>query len=159
MQAQIQSQSCNISDYVAKIEAIEAEMKKVNELFTDTQCELENTHKNLKMTKQYLKKTAVERDEGEFLLEKHVRQESVLHGQASQLLGVVNESIADIDGLHGKLERKTGVDLHNKSVKESFKEEYGDIVTQMEANLATFQRKDMAYFSCWQENIGIYYSR
>lgn len=168
MQSKIQSQTSLIVEFESKIETIEAEMKKINDLFSDTQSELERrceelhtTKTNLKTTVETLqstqvelKKTTIERDERDFLIDAHVKQESVLHQKASELLDVVNDSVMDVSGLHEKLERKTGIEDHNKAAMSTFKGSFSEMIANMEANIATLQRNCTEYFEKLPQNVG-----
>eukprot|EP00794_Sanderia_malayensis_P005442 gene5442-6121_t len=127
MEMKLASQKTWIQDYVDKIAALEKEMEKVSQLFTSTKDTLETTTKRLNVTKQKL-------DEHEHLLNHRVEKETELHGEASELLATVEESVADVAGLHCKLDRTEVVHSHNKNSSIRFQDE-------IEKNIASLERK------------------
>ncbi|EDO49145.1 predicted protein [Nematostella vectensis] len=184
MQNTIQSQTSRIThfetrlpemeaDFAAKIEAMEAELQKVTELFTDTKNELEQTcevlqdtktdlHKTkatLSDTKYSLKATAVDRDEKEFLLKEHVRQEVQLHEKATNLVGVVRESVTDVHGLHEKLGRQRSVEDHNRNAKDKFRREFSERVGEVIDNLSEFKEESTSFCSNISQSIGMLISK
>ena len=61
---------------------------------------------NLNKAKQVIHKTIIEKEEKNYLLEKHMEKERELREQALQLAITVNESTNDTEKLHKKLDTK-----------------------------------------------------
>ena len=109
-----------------KIAALKEEFRKLTELFTDKQQELEErcmeleekeaelskTNITLKKTECTLKTTVAKRDQNQYLIDEYSRNETHLHSQATSLLHVIKDSVSDVDGLHLKLDRKHSVETH-----------------------------------------------
>ena len=91
------------------------------EKLEETEQTLEDTTNKLVDTKKNLVKTRVDRDEQKFLVSQHIKSEAKLHSQATQLLGTVEISTSDVEGLHSKLDRKKNVEAKNESVQEKFR--------------------------------------
>ena len=124
MQNIIASQKGNLQEYVEKIAGLEEEMKKVEELFTSTQSKLEDTTNQLtKVTQQ--------RDEKGHLVDEHVRNEEILYGDASKLLGTVKETISHTGLLHDKIERKSQLESRNKQSSHALKDNFTETITEL----------------------------
>lgn len=61
---------------------------------------------NLNKAKGVIQKTIIEKEEKNYLIEKHIETEQKLREQALQLTATVNESTKDTEKLHRKLENK-----------------------------------------------------
>lgn len=51
---------------------------------------------------------------------------------------VADESTADVDGLHAKLDRKKKVEASNKTAKEIFQDDFGECITTMKTSQADY---------------------
>lgn len=61
---------------------------------------------NLNKAKDVIQKTIIEKEEKNYLIEKHIETEEKLREQALQLTATVNESTRDTEKLHKKLDNK-----------------------------------------------------
>lgn len=168
MQQEIKAQQEMNADREAKISGLEEELRKLTELFTDTQQELdyrcieleeketELTKMNLtlKEAKSTLKETCAERDENCYLVEEHCRNEHHLHLQATDLLHVVENSVNDVDGLHSKLDRKHSVEAHNTNAQDSFGKDCKQLIQAAKHNLNTFQGENIVFFDALNKTLG-----
>ncbi|XP_015749721.1 PREDICTED: kinesin-like protein KIF11 [Acropora digitifera] len=168
MQQDIKAQQEMNADQEAKISALEEELRKLTELFTDTQQELDyrcveleeketeltKTTLTLKETKSTLKETCAERDENRYLVDEHCRNEQHLHLQATNLLHVVENSVNDVDGLHSKLDRKRSVDAHNTSARDSFGKDCKQLIQAAKQNLNQFQGENIVFFDALNKTLG-----
>lgn len=168
MQQEIKAQQEINADREAKISALEEEFRKLSDLFTDTQQELEvrcveleekeselnKTNLTLHQTKQTLKTTCAERDQNRYLIDEHSRNEHHLHLQATDLLRVVQDSVGDVDGLHLKLDRKRGVEAHNMSSRDSFGKDCKQLIQGAKQNLNQFQGENIVFFDALKKTLG-----
>ncbi|PIK58720.1 kinesin-like boursin, partial [Apostichopus japonicus] len=152
MENQLASQDGSIKDFLEKIAALEEEIRKVNELFDETKAELEERTEQLDLTKNQLdettdtlrtteknlKDTTQDRDEQQYLVKKHVETEVVLTDDARKIMHVADESTADVDGLHAKLDRKKKVEASNKTAREIFQDDFGECITTMKTSQADY---------------------
>ena len=152
----------------AKIAALEEEFKRLTDLFTDTQQELEErcmeleekeaklskTNLTLKKTKCTLKTTMAERDQNQYLIDEHSRNENDLHSQATSLLHVVKDSVSDVDGLHLKLDRKHSVETHNANARDSFGKDCKQLIEAAKQNLNQFQGENFVFFDSMKKTLG-----
>ena len=115
MQNQLSAQKTNMKEFIDKIAGLEEELKKTEDLFTDSQRQLENTTKNLNWTIQ-------DRDEHKELVEKHVESEDVLYNQASSLLDTVEETVTDTNYLHQSLNRNKILHRENLDAGQVFRQ-------------------------------------
>ena len=168
MQQEIKSQHELIAEKEARITALEDEMRKLTDLFTDTQQELEErcvelveketqlnkTSLKLQQTKCTLKTTVAKRDENQFLVDEHSRNEQKLHSQAENLLSVVKDTVSHVDGLHSKLYRKHSVEAHNSNARKSFETDCKGMVKAVMKNLNHFQGENVVFFDAMKKTLG-----
>ncbi|RMX41272.1 hypothetical protein pdam_00012372, partial [Pocillopora damicornis] len=168
MQQEIKSQQELNAEREAKIQALQEEMRKINELFTDTQQELEErcmeleeketelqkTNRSLKETKHTLRTTVMERDQNQYLVDNHSRNEDHLHSQASSLLHTVEDSLSDVHGLHSKLDRKQTVEAHNVNAQDTFGEDCKNLIQKVRKNLNQFQGENTVFFDAMKKTLG-----
>ena len=168
MQQEIKSQQELNAEREAKIQALQEEMRKINELFTDTQQELEErcmeleeketelqkTNLSLKETKHTLRTTVIERDQNQYLVDNHSRNEDHLHSQASSLLHTVEDSLSDVHGLHSKLDRKQTVEAHNVNAQDTFGEDCKNLIQKVRKNLNQFQGENTVFFDAMKKTLG-----
>jgi len=114
MQNQLASQKNNMKDYIDKIQGMEDELRKTEELFGDSQKQLEKTTQNLNWTIQ-------DRDEHKELVEKHLESEDALYGQATSLLETVEETVSDTNYLHQSLNRNKNLQRENLDASQEFR--------------------------------------
>ncbi|KAL9983099.1 hypothetical protein ACROYT_G005228 [Oculina patagonica] len=168
MQQEIKSQQELNAESEAKILALQEEMRKISELFTDTQQELDErcmelaqketalrkTNLSLRETKHTLRTTVLERDQNQYLVDEQSKTESHLHTQASTLLNVVEDSIADVDGLHSKLDRKHNVEAHNVNARDSFGEDCRHLIKSVKQNLNQFEGENFVFLDAMKKTLG-----
>jgi len=173
MQQEIKSQQELNAEREAKISVLQEEMRKLSELFTDTQQELEErcmeleekdtelrkTNCSLKETKHTLRTTILERDQNQYLVDEHSKTENYLHSQASTLLHVVEDSISDVDGLHLKLDRKHNVEAHNVNARDTFGEDCRHLIKTAKQNLNQFQGENFVFFDAMRKTLGTLVSK
>ncbi|KAM9803712.1 kinesin-like protein KIF11 [Neosynchiropus ocellatus] len=140
MMGQIAAQDCHLSEYTDRIAAMEEELKKVSELFTESReklqrCaeELDAKRQSLEEATQSLEETKVKLSEEEFVSAELQSAHENLYNISQQLLTTVDTSTSDVSGLHRKLDRKTKVERHNQQMQQSFAE-------RMEGSLSSIQR-------------------
>lgn len=168
MQQEIKSQQEQNAEREAKISALQEEIRKISELFTDTQQELDErcmeldeketelrkTNFTLQETKHSLRTTVVERDQNQYLVDEHRKNENHLHTQASTLLCTVEDSISDVDGLHLKLDRKHNVESHNVNARDSFGKDCKQVIKTVKQNLNQFQGENFVFFDAMKKTLG-----
>ncbi len=152
MQTRLQSQKTWIQDYVDKIAVMEKEMEKVNDLFSSTKNALESTTKRLNVTKQML-------DERDHLLEHRVGKEAELFGEASTLLNTVGESVADVDGLHSKLDRTEVIHAHNKSSCMKFDNEMAERIAWLRRQGNEHYEIQNKFYESMNNKLGEWFSK
>ncbi|KAM9365269.1 kinesin-like protein KIF11 isoform 1-T2 [Pholidichthys leucotaenia] len=127
MVVQISAHEEQITEYMDKIAIMEEELKKVNELFVDSQTQLEQctiaweeTQQRLEETSRNLQQTKKKLEEEEFVCSELTSTRETLHNTAGQLLHTVDASTRDVSGLHDKLDRKKKVEQHNMISQQNF---------------------------------------
>ncbi|KAK7109010.1 hypothetical protein V1264_013129 [Littorina saxatilis] len=152
MQNKIAQQEDSINELEGKIAAVTDEMNKLSEMFSDTKQELEDTSNKLTITsgnldkattvltkaKVTLQETEKDRDQHAYLLSQHVKTETQLFSEASELLGTTESSIGDVHGLHAKLDRKRNVEQHNQEVQMTFQERFHSNLGAMKQEVMDF---------------------
>ncbi|XP_035389038.1 kinesin-like protein KIF11 [Electrophorus electricus] len=127
MNIKLVSQEEQIAEYTERIAAVEDELKRMLELFSDSkqrldQCTgelqeknqlLEEAHKDLSETRQRLSQEA-------FITAQLQTRECKLYSMADQLLSTAEASAADVGGLHAKLQRVRVVEENNSAAQWSF---------------------------------------
>lgn len=168
MQQEIKSQQELNAEREAKILTLQEEMRKISELFTDTrqeldercmeleekETELRKTNFSLQETKHTLRRTFLERDQNQYLVDEHSKTESHLHTQASNLLHVVEDSVSDVHGLHSKLDRKHNVEAHNVNARDTFGEDCRHLIKTVKQNLNQFQGENFVFVDAMKKTLG-----
>lgn len=127
LQLLTQSQSSRISNLEEKSEEYEAKMgdlrgklEKVQGALQRDQKTLEETRKtllsvrsDLRQTRHKLAVTTRERDENMFLMRSHETTESQLYKQGQDLQGTLSTCLADVSGLHDRVDFKSNLELEN----------------------------------------------
>lgn len=93
--------------------------------------ELDNTTSELNEAKTYL-------EEKEFLLQEHMNTEERIREEAKQVIGTLNTTIQDIDGLFSKIERKNDLEHNNMELTYSFREQLVNQLSETENKLNSF---------------------
>ncbi|CAG5131167.1 unnamed protein product [Candidula unifasciata] len=134
MQNKLSQQDDNIQEMEDRIVLLTEEIKHVTELFTTTNQQLTETSEKLTSTVQTLKVTSEhlghinqelkltqqECNEQQFLVNQHLKNETILFSQAQELLTTAETSVAHVGGLHAKIDRKCNVEQHNTNVAANF---------------------------------------
>ncbi|XP_047128856.1 kinesin-like protein KIF11-B isoform X1 [Hydra vulgaris] len=138
MQNQLSSQKSSLREYVEKIQFMEEEMKKTEQLFASMQQKLEKTTQHLQWIKQ-------ERDETKVLVSKHVETEQQLFNQASELLDTVEETINHKNILHSSLDRNKNLHVVNLLSSQKFKENAHAKVSSLNESIINGRHSSFAY--------------
>ncbi|KAK9541282.1 hypothetical protein VZT92_001339 [Zoarces viviparus] len=140
MMGRITSHEVHTAEYSDKIAAMEDEIKKVTELFADSnarlqQCAvvLDEKQQRLEETSRDLQHTKEKLSEEQFVCTELTSLQESLYDTAGQLLSTVDASTGDVSGLHEKLDRKKKVEQHNSEIQQSFSQ-------RMEGALGSMQR-------------------
>ncbi|KAK3791067.1 hypothetical protein RRG08_010471 [Elysia crispata] len=153
MQNKLIQQEGDIQEMEDKIATLTTEMKTLSDMFTDakeelaataenlviTTSNLESTTETLKQTREDLAITIKDRDEKNFLVEEHVKNEGCLYSEAEELLTTASTTVSHVDGLHDKISRKTTVEEHNLSAAQSFGSDMNKNISSMQALLKKLQ--------------------
>ncbi|XP_068111215.1 LOW QUALITY PROTEIN: kinesin-like protein KIF11 [Hyperolius riggenbachi] len=148
LQGKIVCQDVLISEYTEKIAALEDELKRVIELFSDSKKELEECstvlqvrEKELEETQKNLHESKLHLAQEEFVVSALQTSEKKLHSTANKLLDTVQETTKDVSGLHAKLDRKKVVEQHNAQVHENFAEQMDKMFTEVQRTVDTYNAK------------------
>ncbi|XP_004607423.2 kinesin-like protein KIF11 [Sorex araneus] len=139
MSGKLTVQEEQIVELMEKIGALEEELSRVTELFTEhknelDQCksDLQNKARELETTQKYLEETKLQLVEETYITSALEDTEEKLHDTASRLLNTVEETTKDVSGLHFKLDRKKAVDEHNAQVQDVFGKNLSSLFNTME---------------------------
>ena len=138
MQNQLACQKTNLREYIEKIQGLEEELKKTEELFSKTKLELEKTTDNLKWARQ-------EVEEAKELVSKHMEGEENLYEQATDLLNTVEETVAHTRGLHSSLNRNKSLHQHNTEMSQEFKQRARTMLDEMKEDLCKLSLAEKGY--------------
>ncbi|RAH70175.1 putative kinesin family protein (BimC) [Aspergillus aculeatinus CBS 121060] len=137
----------------AKIESMESSLRhKVQELFSltsnfndlkknneETRNALKKTNDVLEQTEIVLKDTKSQLEEEEILRKAHEDTEAHLRDIGAGLLSTLDTTVADINGLHAKIERKTNLDSANKEAWQVSAAEVSDVTQVVDSRIEDFQ--------------------
>lgn len=137
----------------ARIESMEASLRhKVQELFTltsnfntlkqdneDTQHKLTDTRGVLEQTEKNLKHTSEQLDEETLVRRAHQSTESRLREIGTEILTTLDSSVADVNGLHAKIDRKDNLESDNHQTWQSSTDEVSEVTQQIDARMESFQ--------------------
>ncbi|PYH91239.1 kinesin-domain-containing protein [Aspergillus ellipticus CBS 707.79] len=137
----------------AKIESMESSLRhKVQELFTltsnfndlrkdneKTRAALAKTNDVLAQTDIVLKDTRAQLEEEEMLRKAHEETEGRLRDLGAGLLSTLDTTVADVDGLHGKIQRKSDLDTANKEAWQVSTAEVSDVTATIDSRVEAFQ--------------------
>lgn len=149
MQKQMTQQSDEISELMIKIEMMQQEYSKLNDMFADSQEKFEKTTKRLAattdkymQTRQVLGDTTkqlVEKrnevDEKAFLLQAHAEKEKMLRSQAETLVDISKRATTNLSHLHNKLEKKDAVEQKNFMTLHQFHNFLASQINGMDTNI------------------------
>jgi kinesin family protein 11 len=137
----------------AKIESMEASLRhKVQELFTltsnfntlkqdneDTKHKLTDTRGVLEQTEKSLKDTSEQLDEETLVRKAHQDTESRLREIGTEILSTLDHTVADVNGLHAKIDRKDNLESDNRQTWQSSTGEVSEVTQQIDARMESFQ--------------------
>lgn len=137
----------------AKIESMEASLRhKVQELFNltsnfntlkqdheDTRHKLTDTRGVLEQTEKNLRNTSDQLDEETLVRKAHQETESRLREIGAEILTTLDHTVADVNGLHAKIDRKDNLESDNLQTWQSSTGEVSEVTQHIDARLETFQ--------------------
>ncbi|KAG1972872.1 P-loop containing nucleoside triphosphate hydrolases superfamily protein [Pimephales promelas] len=155
------SQEEQITEYNDRIAAMEEELKKIVDLFTDSKQKLDQCTEDLQEKSQKLEETQKDLTETrhrltqeEFIALQLQSNESQLYSTADQLLSTAEASTHDVSGLHAKLQRKKEVEHHNGEVQESFAQRMENCYNSMQTSLQEQSHKHAAMIDFYRSSVG-----
>ncbi|XP_058834253.1 kinesin-like protein Klp61F [Topomyia yanbarensis] len=104
------------------------------EILRRTEGDLCLTKHELTTTKRTLNKTKRRYAEKKVILDRHIKTEEALSGQAKELIEVVETVEIDTKGLHDTIDRRKQTDMKNQTVCEQFVEQVKNRVQSMQGN-------------------------
>uniref|UniRef100_A0AAR2KIA7 Kinesin-like protein n=1 Tax=Pygocentrus nattereri TaxID=42514 RepID=A0AAR2KIA7_PYGNA len=166
MSSKLVSQEEQITEYTERIAAVEEELKRMMELFSDSkqrldQCtddlqertqQLEEAHKDLKDTRHRL-------TQEEFITTQLQTTEEQLYSTAGQLLSTAENSTSDVSGLHAKLQRVRAVEQHNTTVQKSFSQRMEQSCSSMQTALKEQNLKHSAILDHYRHTVVLLHFR
>ncbi|KAF7649356.1 hypothetical protein LDENG_00142330 [Lucifuga dentata] len=139
MVGQIATHEEQVTEFMDRIAAMEDELKKVTELFSDSRsqldlcsAELQEKQHRLEETSRDLQQTKEKLEQEEFICSELDDAQETLYDTAGQLLSAVHASTSDVSGLHAKLDRKTKVEQLNVQVQQTFCQRVDDAFSSMQ---------------------------
>ncbi|KAJ5109615.1 hypothetical protein N7532_002260 [Penicillium argentinense] len=137
----------------AKIESMESSLRhKVQELFTltsnfntlkqdneKTLGKLNNTRSDLAETELTLKNTSERLDEETAVRKAHQDTEAKLREIGADILTTLDHTVADVNGLHAKLDRKEILETDNRKTWQESTGEVSSVTQQIDARMENFQ--------------------
>ncbi|XP_016316011.1 kinesin-like protein KIF11 [Sinocyclocheilus anshuiensis] len=161
MNSKLMSQEEQITEYTDRIAAVEEELKKIMDLFTDSkqkldQCteDLQDKNRRLEETHKDLTETRHRLTQEEYVTSQLQSNECQLYNTADQLLNTAEVSTQDVNGLHAKLQRKREVDLHNGEVQQSFAQRMENCYNSMQTSLQEQSHKHAAMIDYYRSSVG-----
>uniref|UniRef100_A0A1Q3EX54 Putative kinesin-like protein n=1 Tax=Culex tarsalis TaxID=7177 RepID=A0A1Q3EX54_CULTA len=107
------------------------------EVLRKTEGDLCLTKHELVSTKRSLNKTKRRYAEKKVIIDRQVKTEETLTGQAKQLIEVVEDVRADTDGLHATIDRRKETDAKNRTVCEQFVDRMRTRMQNLQANVTS----------------------
>uniref|UniRef100_A0A672QJT9 Kinesin-like protein n=1 Tax=Sinocyclocheilus grahami TaxID=75366 RepID=A0A672QJT9_SINGR len=161
MNSKLMSQEEQITEYTDRIAAVEEELKKIMDLFTDSkqkldQCteDLQDKNERLEETHKDLTETRHRLTQEEYITSQLQSNECQLYNTADQLLNTAEVSTQDVNGLHAKLQRKREVDLHNGEIQQSFAQRMENCYNSMQTSLQEQSHKHAAMIDYYRSSVG-----
>ncbi|XP_058464149.1 kinesin-like protein Klp61F [Malaya genurostris] len=137
-----------LKEDLAKKEAIFKEVSlnlfEKDEMLRKTEGDLCFTRHELTTTKRHLNKTKRRYAEKKVILDRHIKTEETLTGQAKELIEVVETVESDAKGLHDTIDRRKETDVKNQTVCEQFVDQIKNRVRTMQSNTCSLTQ------SCYQ---------
>lgn len=124
----------------AELEAVSAEL-------STTKVALESTSTELKETTEVLVSRTVALEETGLLLHAHVENEKAMATHAESLVGTLDESVNDVQGLWGKIGRKAAVEASNLDAARKFDEAFASRLDAMVARVGEYESQQAARFN------------
>ncbi|KAI2791950.1 Kinesin-like protein bimC [Penicillium oxalicum] len=157
----------------AKIESMESSLRhKVQELFAltanfntlkqdneHTQTKLKDARNILEKTESALKNTSEKLDEETVLRRAHQATEEKLRDVGATLLSSLDTTVADIYGLHAKIDRKNNLDHENRQMWEDSTGQVTDVTQQIDARIGNFQAQHAALLTSMSTKIDQFVSQ
>ncbi|CAI7607828.1 unnamed protein product [Penicillium manginii] len=139
----------------AKIESMESSLRhKVQELFALTSNfntlkddnertlgKLSSTRADLEQTEGTLKDTSEKLDEETAVRKAHEETESRLREIGAEILTTLDHTVADVDGLHAKLDRKDNLETDNRQIWQASTGELSTVTQHIDTRLEDFQSR------------------
>lgn len=130
-----------LKEDLAKKEAIFKEVSlslvEKEEILRKTEGDLCVTKHELVSTKRSLNKTKRRYAEKKVIIDRQIKTEEALTGQAKELIEVVEDVKADTDGLHATIDRRKETDARNQTVCEQFVDQMRTRMQSMQNNVTT----------------------
>lgn len=92
----------------------EVELEKTSKLYSDTRSALDKTAKELQVTSNNLEEHKVLLEGHQLVIAEHEATEKILQENQTKLVQTLHETIYDVNGLHGKIDRKQTTEEENK---------------------------------------------
>ncbi|CAL1261885.1 unnamed protein product [Larinioides sclopetarius] len=127
------------------LEKTSEQLQETTQKFQETASELCNTKNALCYTQEVLSKTALDRDEKEFLINVQKKTEKKLSQQAHTLLEVAEETTNDVNQLHEKIDRKKHVEKMNESSCQNFRKMHQLQCANLDEIITEDKEKDMHF--------------
>lgn len=154
----------------SKIEAMESSLRhKAQELFTltsnfnnltkdheGTRAALDNTNDVLEKTEIVLNDTKATLEEEGMLRKAHEETEAQLHDVGTGLVSTLGNTVADVDGLHEKVQRKNDLANLNQESWQTSATEVSDVTGQIDARVVAFQTQHSTLVEAISNRIGQY---
>ncbi|XP_063598256.1 kinesin-like protein Klp61F [Penaeus indicus] len=147
----METQAQEITEKISHIRALEEELEKKTDLFTEVSSKLEETQEKLDTTKttlsctqKLLHDTAQKLDEQKYIVTEQGKTEEKLKNQGKALINHASLTTGDLSKLYDKLDRKKNVDEKNTEITKSFQQTYLEHVETMKTSLtaAVTQQKE-----------------
>ncbi|XP_047479172.1 kinesin-like protein Klp61F [Penaeus chinensis] len=146
----METQAQEITEKISHIRALEEDLEKKTDLFTEVSSKLEETQEKLDTTKttlsctqKLLHDTAQKLDEQKYIVTEQGKTEEKLKNQGKALINHASVTTGDLSKLYDKLDRKKNVDEKNTEVTKSFQQTYLEHVETMKASLTATVTQQM----------------
>ncbi|XP_023686703.1 kinesin-like protein KIF11 [Paramormyrops kingsleyae] len=160
MNSKIGTQEEQIAVFTEKMLALEEEMKRVVDMFSDGKRELEQCTEDLREVRSQLDEanrdlqhTRMKLGEEEFIVSQLENTENKLYSTAGELLATVEASTGDVSGLHEKLDRKKAVEQHNVEAQQDFASRMQADFNQMQKSIEEQSAKHQGMLSLYSGSV------
>ncbi|KAL6070961.1 kinesin-like protein KIN-5D [Balamuthia mandrillaris] len=155
MEQTLKTQRDNLDELEARLQAQKLELEKLENMFQEKEFELRENVKQhnqtkallaetealLQETKEILRQKEVELLETNVVVQEHEKVEQKLHQEANALISRLGETVEDIGGLHGKIERSLNVMSENEHHANSFYQRLSTRIQSLEERLCDWKQK------------------